>query len=75
MKTIANDDSSPLTSPVNEDKATANPVTEEGAQVTKEPGGVAGDGVVNPVIVVGEPEIAQATGDAACVRAGDEGGV
>ena len=31
--------------------------------------------VVNPIIVVGEPEIAQATGDAACVRAGEEGGV
>jgi hypothetical protein len=38
-------------------------------------GGVAGDGVVDPVIVVGEPEIAQATGDAACVGAGEEGGV
>jgi hypothetical protein len=37
--------------------------------------GVAGDGVVNPVIVVGEPEINQATGDAACVGAGEEGGV
>ena len=32
-------------------------------------------GVVNPVIVVGEPEITQATGNAACVRAGEEGGV
>ncbi len=38
-------------------------------------GGVAGDGVVDPVIVVGEPEIAQATGDAACVGAGEERGV
>ena len=36
---------------------------------------VAGDGVVDQVIVVVEPEIAQATGDAACVRAGEEGGV
>ncbi len=34
-----------------------------------------GYGVVNPVIVVGEPEIAQATGDAACVRVGEEGAV
>ena len=41
----------------------------------RDAGGVAGDGVVDPVIVVGEPEIAQATGDAACVRAGEEGGV
>ena len=41
----------------------------------RDAGGVAGDGVVNPVIVVGEPEITQATGDAACVRAGEEGGV
>jgi hypothetical protein len=35
-------------------------------------GGVAGDGAANTVIIVGEPEIAQATGDAACVRAGKE---
>jgi hypothetical protein len=35
-------------------------------------GEVAGDGVVDPVIVVGEPEIAQATGDAACVRVGED---
>ena len=41
----------------------------------RDAGGVAGDGVVDPVIVVGEPEIAQATGDAACVGAGEEGGV
>ncbi len=41
----------------------------------RDAGGVAGDGVVDPVIVVGEPEIAQATGDAACVEAGEEGGV
>jgi hypothetical protein len=41
----------------------------------RDAGGVAGDGVVYPVIVVGEPEIAQATGDAACVGAGEEGGV
>ncbi len=40
----------------------------------RDAGGVAGDGVVDPVIVVGEPEIAQATGDAACVGAGEEGG-
>ncbi len=39
----------------------------------RDTGGVAGDGVVNLVIVVGEPEITQATGDAACVRAGEEG--
>ncbi len=37
--------------------------------------GVARDGVVDPVIVVGEPEVAQATGDAACLGAGEEGGV
>jgi hypothetical protein len=37
--------------------------------------GMAGDWVVHPVIVVGEPEVAQATGDAACVGAGEEGGV
>ncbi len=36
--------------------------------------GVAGDGVVSPVIVVGEHEVAQATSDAACVGAGEEGG-
>ncbi len=41
----------------------------------RDAGGVAGDGVADPVIVVDEPEIAQATGDAACVRAGEEGGV
>ncbi len=41
----------------------------------RDAGGVAGDGVVDPVIVVGEPEIAQATGDAACVGTGEEGGV
>ncbi len=41
----------------------------------RDTGGVAGDGVINPVIVVGEPEITQATGDAACVRAGEEGGI
>ena len=41
----------------------------------RDAGGVAGDGVINPVIVVGEPEITQATGNAACVRAGEEGGV
>ncbi len=35
----------------------------------RDAGGVAGDGVVDPVIVV-EPEIAQATGDTACVVAG-----
>jgi hypothetical protein len=36
-------------------------------------GGVTGDGVVDPVIVVGEPEVTQATGDAACVGVGEEG--
>jgi hypothetical protein len=41
----------------------------------RDAGGVAGDGVVDPVIVVGEPELAQATGDAACVGTGEEGGV
>ncbi len=41
----------------------------------RDAGGVAGDGVVDPVIVVGEPEVDQATGDAACVGAGEEGGV
>jgi hypothetical protein len=41
----------------------------------RDAGGVAGDGLVDPVIVVGEPEIAQATGDAACVRAREEGGI
>jgi hypothetical protein len=43
----------------------------------RDAGGVAGDEVVDPVIVVGEPEIlvAQAPGDAACVRAGEERGV
>ncbi len=41
----------------------------------RDAGGVAGDGVVDPVVVVGEPKIAQATGDAACVRAGEEGGI
>jgi hypothetical protein len=41
----------------------------------RDAGGVAGDGVVDPVIVVGEPEIAQATGDTACVGAREEGGV
>jgi hypothetical protein len=41
----------------------------------RDAGGVAGDGVVYPVIVVGEPEVAQATGDAACVGAGEEGDV
>ncbi len=41
----------------------------------RDAGGVAGDGVVDPVIVVGEPEVAQATGDAACLGAGEEGGV
>ncbi len=37
--------------------------------------GVVGDGVIYPVIVVGEAEVAQAFGDAACVGAGEEGGV
>jgi hypothetical protein len=37
--------------------------------------GVAGDGVVYPVVVVGEAEVAQAAGDAACVGAGEEGSV
>ncbi len=41
----------------------------------RDAGGVAGDGVIDPVIVVGEPEITQATGDAACVGMGEEGGV
>jgi hypothetical protein len=41
----------------------------------RDAGGVAGDGVVDPVIVVGEPEVAQATGDTACLGAGEEGGV
>ncbi len=41
----------------------------------RDAGGMAGDGVVDPVIVVGGLEVAQATGDAACVGAGDEGGV
>jgi hypothetical protein len=36
LQTVTSDDSSPLTSPVNEDKATANPVTDEGEQVTTE---------------------------------------
>ena len=36
---------------------------------------MAEDGVVDLVIVVGEPEVSQATGDAACVGAGKEGGV
>jgi hypothetical protein len=33
----------------------------------RDAGGVAGDGVVDPVIVVGEPEVAQGTGNAACL--------
>ncbi len=41
----------------------------------RDAGGMAGDGVVDPVIVVGEAEVAQAAGDAACVGAGEEGGV
>jgi hypothetical protein len=41
----------------------------------RDAGGMAGDGVVDPVIVVGEPEVAQATGDAAGLGAGEEGGV
>jgi hypothetical protein len=41
----------------------------------RDAGGAARDGVVDPVIAVGEPKIAQATGDAACVGAGEEGGV
>jgi hypothetical protein len=41
----------------------------------RDAGGVARDGVVYQVIVVGEPEVAQAAGDAACVGAGEEGGV
>jgi hypothetical protein len=41
----------------------------------RDAGGVAGDGVVGPVIVVGRPEVAQVTGDAACVGAGEEGSV
>jgi hypothetical protein len=41
----------------------------------RDAGGVAGDGVVDPVIVVDEPEIGQATNDAACVGAAEEGGV
>ncbi len=41
----------------------------------RDAGRVAGDGVVDPFIVIGEPEIAQATGDAACVGMGEEGGV
>ncbi len=41
----------------------------------RDAGGVAGDGVVDSVIVVGEPEVAQATSDAACVGAVVEGGV
>jgi hypothetical protein len=41
----------------------------------RDAGGMAGDGAVNPVIVLGEPEITQATGDAACVGAEEEGGV
>jgi hypothetical protein len=41
----------------------------------RDAGVMAGGGVVDPVIVVGEPEIAQATGDAACIGAGEEGGV
>ncbi len=31
----------------------------------RDAGGMSGDGVVDPVFVVGEPEVAQATGDAA----------
>ncbi len=41
----------------------------------RDAGGVAGDGVVDPVIVIGEHEVAQATGDAACLGTGEEGGV
>jgi hypothetical protein len=41
----------------------------------RDAGRVAGDGVVDPVTVVGEPEVAQATGDAACLGAGEELGV
>ncbi len=37
--------------------------------------GMVGDGVGDPVIVVGEPEVAQATGDASGLGAGEEGGV
>ena len=36
---------------------------------------VAGDRVVYPAIVVGEAKVAQVAGDAACVGAGEEGGV
>ncbi len=39
----------------------------------RDAGGVAGDGVVDPIIVVGEPEVAQVTGDAACLGVGEEG--
>ncbi len=38
-------------------------------------GGLAGDRVVYPAIVVGEAKVAQVAGDAACVGAGEEGGV
>ncbi len=41
----------------------------------RDAGGVAGDEVIDPVIVVGETEVAQATGDAASLGAGEEGGV
>ncbi len=41
----------------------------------RDAGGVAGDGLVDPVIVVSEPEVAQTIRDAACLGAGEEGGV
>ncbi len=41
----------------------------------RDAGGMAGDGVLDPVIVIGEPELGQATGDAAGLGAGEEGGV
>ncbi len=41
----------------------------------RDAGGVAGDGVVGPVIIVSEPEVAQAIGDAAYLGAVEEGGV
>jgi hypothetical protein len=41
----------------------------------RDAGGMAGDGVVGPVIVVSESEITEATGDAACVGAGEDRGV
>jgi hypothetical protein len=41
----------------------------------RDAGRVAGDGVVDPVVVVGEAEVAQSAADAAGLRAGEEGGV